>query len=267
MMWMHDSQGQDALRLLGTLHRPDAKQYLEWSIHLSAKGVVERLKPTLYCYPEGDPEVFLRLQGLLELLHCPEEVVRKQAAAMPQSMYQGIRIPQCSDDGCCLYLHESGNPYIDAYKWKDSSSNQHLTYRYVEGTFGSEWHSKLHPKLTGLFDELIGGREIGKQYGMWVQRFGDQSNELYLSFPSRPNFDWVVEAFQSKLSEAVYDQLRPYRDLKFKNIGFLCAESHQEPSVTIYFTLPVRDAFPRSRDELIARTRSHYTGELLAATS
>lgn len=240
-----------SFNLLNQLHDPKAKQYLEWSVTLTADKFELRNKPTLYVYPNEDYNAYQNLNKLLHKLNCPEELIRIHKHSFATSMYQGIRIPDINQLEKCLYIHHQGVSHIDCYRWKNQMHYDNCNYVYYKSFDLNHTFSVTHGDLTPFLEKLIKAEQFVHHFGVWFQESKEEIREVYYSFPNRTRFNWVVKAFENLLNKDVYQQSLKFRNFKFKNIGFDSTLHQNSPAITIYFTLPITEKFPNDYKELI----------------
>ncbi len=236
--------------VLQRLYDKGQKHIMEWSIQLTAETVQVRYKPTIYVYPRPDLKVYQSVYNCLQELQCPESILALQQTTHKTAMYQGLRIPEESHIPKCLFIHEIEQNFIHAYRWQTKTSYDQCYYHYQNTGKIAANTTRIHKTLQPFLKAITTGEEFYKFYGIWTQEFEGQKKEVYLSFPSRPQFKWVLQAIQPLVCKTVYEQLKTFAQLPFKNIGFDTVAHQENPVMTIYFTYILDKTFPANYKEM-----------------
>lgn len=252
------SDTTDSFSLLSSLYRKEDKQILEWSVQLNLNGIIPRSKPTLFLYPGTGFASFKQLNKNLSALNCPTEVIDIQRATFETAMYQGLRVPGSNTSDKCLYIHEQGQSFIHAYRWQNEKHYDRCYYRYQNNSTLSEVAAWIHPELQDFFSAIVDGSEFNKLCGFWTREYNDCVQEVYLSFPSAPRLQWVLNSFRILLSNSVFSEITTLENLRFKNIGFNTTQNSSTPEVTFYFLLPITDRFPVNCTQLMSMTHEYF---------
>lgn len=247
---------KNAYKLLGTLHRKDIKQLMEWSVQFNKDEFISRCKPTIYLYPDRQKQIFRELSNLLRFVGTSERLIKIQEKSILQSMYQGLRIPESDDDYKCLYIHEEGYSSIHSYRWKDKENFDTCFYRFGLNDTIKQNMNFIHPELTEFYNVLKNGKAYNRLFGNWIQESQGNIREIYLSFPSKPKLKWILGSLQSILKDEVYKQLLLFEDLPIKNIGF-DSTVEKNPKVTLYFSILLSDYFPTNHTQLVQLTHEY----------
>jgi hypothetical protein len=251
------NQIANPLRLLHKLYKKGSRQYMEWSIKISHEKVEHRYKPTLYVYQAEGGNRFQCVSDLLDDLDCPSELIHRQRVSSSQAMYQGLRIPSSGSVDNCMFVHENGKQSIDSYRWTSSSHFDTLRYVYESGLEVNDVKPVIHRHFISMVECLAEQRAFKEQRGIWFQEYNGKIQEVYLAFPQRPPLHWLTQALKGYFSASVFNQLKKWDDLKFRNIGFESCEK-ENPEATIYFTFPIVDKFPRDYDDTVRMTYDFF---------
>ncbi|QKX06664.1 hypothetical protein HN014_17665 [Aquimarina sp. TRL1] len=242
------------LQLLSTISQRQKCHAVEWSIKITHNTVRPRYKPTLYIYPDEQQPAYRSLTQLLHTIKTPRTVLDIHDDSRFTAMYQGLRLPVAASEDNCLFIHDSETQFIHSYRWREEKSFQQQRYMYSNRLPVTAVRDHIHPDLHSIFDSLLLQDGFKDQLGIWCQKKGDITHEVYLTFPSRPKIDWVIAGISPLLTASGVQQLQSYKGLRFKNIGFDAVTETRAPAVTMYFTIPVSDYFPTDYKDLMKRT-------------
>ena len=231
------------LELFNQLLGEQSKNLFEWSYRLTNHSFSPRFKPTLYLFPEATSETYSRLYDLLPSLDCPHEVLSIQEKAFSTAIYQGIRIPVSNEEEKCLFIHEEEEDFIHSYKWLNQSHYRRHDYFHKNDKGIKDIRPFVHERLKNLLDALDDINIHDTEDGIWLQSHYQRLYEVYLTFPSRPQFSQMLQALQNHLPSHVYTKASEYAHLRYRNIGF-DTTIESDPALNIYFSTTITNTLP-----------------------
>ncbi len=248
----------DPLQLFKPLFDKDSLQILEWSVKLTSRGIETRCKPTFYAYHhKDDRSVYSKINDLLVEQDCPQEVLRMQEKTSAFSLYNGLRIPLLKHESKCLYIHEKECSTIKSYRWKNKEKYELLKYTYQSNWQPEQVQMLIHSELHKYYTSFTKSTLFKRCKGIWLQQIENQIHEVYLAFPERPQLKFVLAGIKNAISSDSYNVLTSLTKLRCKNIGFDSLYS-KFPAITIYFTIPLKDKFPNTYEELLQMTHDFF---------
>lgn len=248
----------DPLQLFKPLFDKDSLQILEWSVKLTSRGIETRCKPTFYAYHhKDDRSVYSKINDLLVEQDCPQEVLRMQEKISAFSLYNGLRIPLLKHESKCLYIHEKECSTIKSYRWKNKEKYELLKYTYQSNWQPEQVQMLIHSELHKYYTSFTKSTLFKRCKGIWLQQMENEIHEVYLAFPERPRLKLILAGIKNVTSGHNYRFLNSLRGLRCKNIGFDGLHT-KSPAITIYFTIPLKDRFPNSYEELLQMTHDFF---------
>lgn len=258
---MLDTQNEiNPFSLFENLFLQKGIRYIEWSLTVKEGAVLPRNKPTFYIYPNDNGySNYFELNKVLHEIVCPGELLNIQRDSMLSSLYQGIRVPLSQVDYKCLYIHDEKREGLRAYRWKNKNAFDEVLYDFHFPSIASEAEKYIHPTLKLPYSLMI-NNELFSHTGIWFQKIKNTVNEVYLSYPERPELKGVLKNLKNYFSITTLEKINLWSNVRFRNIGFDCINCDGQPGITIYFSIPVYDKLPGNYNELVGMTHQFFNG-------
>ncbi|MCG8475678.1 MAG: hypothetical protein MI784_09405 [Cytophagales bacterium] len=244
--------------LLAQLHGYESSNFqsFEWALRVSRSHLTLERKPTLYVYHK-DQEAHRGFQKFIKTIGSPKEVLQAQRKSIGTAVYQGLRIPYRTQDDKYLFIHDHGQNAIQSYRWKDDTAFEYCEYLHMDDLKESELSDYLCRDLLPLGRRLFRYMKAHEESGIWLRKSKRGVEEIYFSFPHRPQVDWLLASAKGALPTPMHTQMHPYRKMCFRNVG-LSPLSGQETRLSFYLSVPAGARLPSEASDLFEKTYQDY---------